>query len=74
MSFQSLILLIIQLLLALSLGNLAGCSRDPTGGQAKSGEEAHSEAPAATNRVDVPGTVRRNLGITFAKVESRPVA
>lgn len=27
-----------------------------------------------TNRIDVPDTVRRNLGITFARVESRPVA
>jgi multidrug resistance efflux pump len=27
-----------------------------------------------TNRVDVPESVRRNLGITFAKVEMRPVA
>jgi multidrug resistance efflux pump len=27
-----------------------------------------------TNRVDAPENVRRNLGITFAKVESRPVA
>ncbi|MBK8916225.1 MAG: hypothetical protein IPM64_16790 [Phycisphaerales bacterium] len=74
MSFPSVILLIIQFLLALFLGNLAGCSRDPAGGQAKSGDAAHSEAPAATNRVDVPETVRRNLGITFARVESRPVA
>lgn len=74
MSFPSFILLVIQFLLALFLGNLAGCSRDPAGGQAKTGDAAHSEAPAATNRVDVPETVRRNLGITFAKVESRPVA
>ncbi|MDX2199469.1 MAG: hypothetical protein SF069_10930 [Phycisphaerae bacterium] len=74
MSFPSFILLVIQFLLALFLGNLAGCSRDPAGAQPKTAEEAHSEAPAATNRVDVPESVRRNLGISFAKVESRRVA
>lgn len=31
-------------------------------------------ADAPTNRVDIPATVRRNLGITFAKVEVRHVA
>lgn len=30
--------------------------------------------PLPTNRVDVPPTVRRNLGMSFAKVERRPVA
>lgn len=30
-------------------------------------------AGAATNRVDIPATVRQNLGITFATVESRVV-
>lgn len=30
--------------------------------------------PSATNRVDIPAAVRRNLGITFAKVEYRNVA
>ncbi|HEV7298292.1 MAG TPA: HlyD family efflux transporter periplasmic adaptor subunit [Tepidisphaeraceae bacterium] len=30
-------------------------------------------APAVTNRIDVPASVRQNLGITFAKVERRPV-
>ena len=31
-------------------------------------------APAPTNRVDINASVRQNLGITFAKVESRNVA
>jgi len=31
-------------------------------------------ANAPTNRVDIPAAVRQNLGITFAKVESRAVA
>lgn len=30
--------------------------------------------PAPTNRVDIPHSVRQNLGITFARVESRDVA
>lgn len=32
------------------------------------------QAPAITNRIDIPGPVRSNLGITFAKVERRAVA
>jgi len=35
---------------------------------------ASSAAPAVTNRVDINASVRLNLGITFAKVESRQVA
>lgn len=31
-------------------------------------------APPPTNRVDIPPAVRQNLGITFAKVETRSVA
>jgi hypothetical protein len=51
---------------------LTGCSKRPqpqTGGAAESRQSA-----AMTNRVDIPGPVRENLGITFAKVEQRPVA
>jgi multidrug efflux pump subunit AcrA (membrane-fusion protein) len=32
------------------------------------------EGEAATNRIDIPATVRSNIGITFAKVERRQVA
>ena len=51
---------------------LAGCNRDapPADGPVTSG----SQADVPTNRIDVPPTVRRNLGITFAKVEARYVA
>lgn len=35
---------------------------------------ATEEGEAATNRIEIPATVRRNLGITFAKVERRQVA
>ena len=36
--------------------------------------EHAEQAAAPTNRVDIPDAVRRNLGVTFAKVESRDVA
>jgi hypothetical protein len=36
--------------------------------------EHAEQATAPTNRVDIPDAVRRNLGVTFAKVESRDVA
>lgn len=35
---------------------------------------ATEESEAATNRIEIPATVRSNLGITFAKVERRQVA
>jgi hypothetical protein len=35
---------------------------------------AAAGTPAPSNRIDVPETVRQNLGITFAKVERRRVA
>lgn len=51
-----------------------GCERKPPGPAAEHAEQHAGESAPATNRVDVPETVRSNLGITFAKVESRPVA
>lgn len=51
---------------------LTGCNRDQPRTHA---EPAPAQStPPPTNRVDVPATVRTNLGITFAKVESRNVA
>ena len=35
---------------------------------------AEEAGEAATNRIDIPATVRSNLGITFAKVERRQVS
>ncbi|MDX1679465.1 MAG: hypothetical protein R3242_01930 [Akkermansiaceae bacterium] len=48
---------------------LASCDSgdDPDGA-----DQAHAET--ITNRIDIPPTVRSNLGITFAKVERRAVA
>jgi multidrug efflux pump subunit AcrA (membrane-fusion protein) len=57
---------------------LAGCDRtsakhaDVDGHNR--GAENGSNASAPTNRVDIPASVRLNLGITFVKVESRNVA
>ncbi|MDI1289786.1 MAG: hypothetical protein PSX37_07560, partial [bacterium] len=53
----------------LALAPLA-CERKTEGKPAGAGEAA----PAPTNRVDINASVRQNLGITFAKVESRQVA
>lgn len=51
---------------------MAGCDRQSE----STGQSAVAPAPSAapTNRVDIPAPVRENLGITFAKVESRSVA
>lgn len=45
----------------------AGCTRD--GGQA----EVPEPDQAASDRIEIPATVRSNLGITFARVERRRV-
>jgi multidrug efflux pump subunit AcrA (membrane-fusion protein) len=49
---------------------LAGCSRPEPPPTAHSHPE---EPPAPTNRVAIPEAVRRNLGMTFARVEARHV-
>ena len=62
-------------LLTLTLLGLPTCNRHAENETPGEHSDAHpSEAAPATNRVDAPESVRRNLGITFAKVESRPVA
>ncbi|MEA5615122.1 efflux RND transporter periplasmic adaptor subunit [Nodularia spumigena] len=49
-----------------------GCTRQ--NGQAPAPPPQQEEsAPAATNRIDIPATVRKNLGITLVKVERRKV-
>jgi hypothetical protein len=58
-------------LAALALVALAACSRKPTAPPAQTPE---TQPAAPSNRVDIPGPVRQNLGITFAKVEHRAVA
>ncbi len=49
---------------------LPSCNRE--GEEAAPSAEAEKEQP--TNRIEIPATVRKNLGITFAKVERRKVA
>lgn len=49
---------------------LVGCSRGDAGPPAP---HASVDTEPATNRVDIPATVRRNLGVTFAGVERRQV-
>jgi hypothetical protein len=54
---------------------LCGCKKSATDDKtSEHNETPKSEAPAPTNRVDIPAAVRKNLGITFAKVERRDVA
>jgi hypothetical protein len=51
------------------------CNRESaTENSGKSQGAASQSSAPITNRVDIPETVRRNLGLTFAKVEMRPVA
>ncbi len=49
------------------------CVRDAPAPVADGGEEEQAEADTPTNRIDIPATVRRNLGVTFAPVERRRV-
>lgn len=51
--------------------SMSGCSGDAG---SKEPAKPAGESAAPTNRVDIPDAVRRNLGMTFAKVESRDVA
>lgn len=60
-----------------ALATLSACSHgeDPAKGQpAARGDAAGTKPAAPTNRVDIPEAVRRNIGITFARVEPRKVA
>ena len=59
--------LIIVLLLLVAV---PGCEQKPAQEPAETITES---AKAPTNRIDIPSTVRSNLGITFAKVEARNV-
>ncbi|MCC5785825.1 MAG: efflux RND transporter periplasmic adaptor subunit [Phycisphaerales bacterium] len=59
-----------RILTVLATLAIAGCTRER--GEASAPEQEESAA-AATNRIDIPATVRKNLGITFVKVERRRV-
>lgn len=66
--------------LAVALGgSLPACApaeREASGEAGHASQEARADAraDAPTNRIDIPPTVRSNLGITFATVEARRVA
>jgi len=51
---------------------VAGCSL--AGETATPDDHAEDAASVPTNRIDTPASVRQNLGITFARVETRHVA
>ncbi len=54
----------------------AACSSKdspPTAPTASAAPTPTAAQPAPTNRIDIPAAVRRNLGITFARVEPRQV-
>ncbi|MCO6436581.1 MAG: efflux RND transporter periplasmic adaptor subunit [Phycisphaerae bacterium] len=63
----------LALLAATAFAPLAGCGKSDT--HRESGDEQHGDhTPGSTdNRIDIPATVRQNLGITFVTVERRPV-
>lgn len=58
---------------ALLLLFTASCTGGETPPVEKSGGGGETEAPAVTNRIDIPPAVVDNLGITFVKVERRLV-
>lgn len=60
-------------LLGALLSTLVACTPASDGNAALSAVDSSTAAPP-TNRVEIPATVRRNLGITFAPVEVRNVA
>ena len=57
-----------------SLATLCSTGCRDRGAPSEPAAAQHEPAAAPTNRVDIPDGVRRNLGVTFAKVESRSVA
>ena len=62
----------VTILITLAAVLAAGCRESE---QSAAADPATAEAaPAPTNRIDLPATVRQNLGITFAKVEKRRVS
>ena len=63
---------IARMILCASLAAACGCSRKDAA--EPDHDHADTAAAAPTNRVDITDAVRRNLGVTFAKVETRNVA
>jgi hypothetical protein len=57
--------------LAALIASIVSCDR---GENANENTAANDDGEAPTNRIEIPATVRSNLGITFAKVERRNLA
>lgn len=67
--------ILVRLMMPLMLAFVVGCDRNPRHDETNHAPgEADEHDAAASGRVEIPATVRQNLGISFAKVESRPVA
>jgi len=52
---------------------VAGCDGVSERGGAHDDHAAEDHTPAVTNRIDIPSSVRSNLGISFVRVERRQV-
>ena len=63
---------LLNVTLALSLAAAPACTERATPADAGRPERERAAA-APTNRVDIPASVRQNLGVTFARVETRNV-
>lgn len=69
-STQNRFVLVLTLLGVSTALLITGCTQESDHAHAPEQEEA---ATAPTNRIDIPATVRKNLGITLVKVERRRV-
>jgi hypothetical protein len=65
-------LAVVGVAVAVAVGGIPACR--PASDPAPAESMAAGEPAAPTNRIDIPDAVRRNLGIGFARVESRRVA
>lgn len=74
---------LLPLVLILVTAALAACDRHDDSPNAHTNTDSHNhvspvesktQSVTPTNRVDIPSSVRQNLGVTFAKVELRNVA
>ncbi len=56
-----------------STAQLCGCDKGESSRQDDKEHADERAAEPASNRIDIPPSVRQNLGITFVRVEKRPV-